>query len=123
MRTLAIGDIHGCFNALEALLRLVAPVADDRIIALGDYADRGPDSNLVMARLIELYDAGNLIALRGNHDEMMLDARDGRERMLWLSCGGVETLASYGHNPSDRIYNLIPERHWHFLEHDCRDWY
>jgi serine/threonine protein phosphatase 1 len=123
MRTLVIGDIHGCFTALEALLRIVAPVADDRIIALGDYTDRGPDSNLVMQRLVELYDAGQLIALRGNHDEMMLAARDGDERRMWILCGGRETLMSYGHELYDKVYDRIPERHWQFLESDCRDWY
>ena len=36
MRTLAIGDIHGCLTALDALLVLVDPLADDLLIALGE---------------------------------------------------------------------------------------
>jgi serine/threonine protein phosphatase 1 len=123
MRTLAIGDIHGCLTALRTLLRLVAPVADDRLITLGDYVDRGPDSKGVLDLLARLYDGGQVIALRGNHDEMMVDARFGGERRMWLACGGVETLASYGHEVSDRDYDRVPDRHWQFLENDCRDWY
>src|SRR5437764_3543734 len=124
MRTLALGDIHGCSIALDALLALVAPAPDDRIIALGDYVDRGPDSCGVIDRLIPLFDEGRLIPLLGNHDEMMIDAHQGGDRRLWLAVGGVETLASYGHDPFDPpALEGVPPRHWKFLEKDCRDWY
>ena len=43
-RTLAIGDIHGFLNALEALVEFVSPSSDDTLITVGDYVDRGPDS-------------------------------------------------------------------------------
>jgi serine/threonine protein phosphatase 1 len=124
MRTLVIGDIHGCLAALNALLEAVAPTAADRVITLGDYVDRGPDSRGVLDRLIALYDADRLIPLRGNHDEMMVTCRSDRdERRLWLTFGGVETLESYGHRPDDDSYDLVPGRHFDFLERDCRDWY
>jgi serine/threonine protein phosphatase 1 len=42
---------------------------------------------------------------------------------LWLSVGGIETLASYGHEPHDDSLENVPQRHWEFLEMDCRDWY
>jgi serine/threonine protein phosphatase 1 len=124
MRTLAIGDIHGCLTALDALLDVVAPADDDQLITLGDYVDRGPDSRGVLDRLIAIYDAGRLIPLRGNHDEMMLTARlDRGERRMWLRFGGAQTLASYGHEAGDDVYDLVPERHWRFLEHDLRNWH
>jgi serine/threonine protein phosphatase 1 len=44
MRTLAIGDVHGCNTALVTLLRQIRPVPADRIVFLGDYIDRGPAS-------------------------------------------------------------------------------
>jgi serine/threonine protein phosphatase 1 len=124
MRTLAIGDIHGCLNALDLLLARVDLRADDRLIALGDYVDRGPDSRGVLDRLIRLHEAGQLIALRGNHDAMMLDARKARGRSLWLAVGGCETLSSYGVAFPDafRITD-IPDRHWRFLEEDLVDWH
>jgi serine/threonine protein phosphatase 1 len=119
MRILAIGDIHGCLTALDTLLAVVAPQPDDLLIALGDYVDRGPDSRGVLDRLIALHATGRLIALRGNHDEMMLSARYGTEGRMWLGVGGRATLASYGaSDPS-----AIPESHWHFLETNCRDFY
>lgn len=124
MRTLVIGDLHGCLTALTTLLDVVQPTAEDRVITLGDYTDRGPDSRGVLDRLCELFDAGVLIPVRGNHDELLILARQGQESRLWLSCGGRETLASYG-IPFESSVNLdrVPERHWRFLEHDCRNWH
>src|SRR5262249_45198550 len=95
MRLLAIGDIHGCLHALTTLLDLVTPRSKDQIITLGDYVDRGPDSRGVLDHLIDLHDAGRLVALRGNHDAMMLEACNGQNRG-WLACGGIQTLISYG---------------------------
>ena len=126
MRTLAIGDIHGCLTALTTLLDFVAPEPDDRIIALGDYVDRGPDSREVLDLLIDLHAGGRLVALRGNHDEMMIEARTAVSRencSLWLACGGRETLQSYGVQfPETFDLKDIPEAHWRFLERDCVDW-
>jgi serine/threonine protein phosphatase 1 len=124
MRLLAIGDVHGCLTALDTLLATVNPGPEDQIVTLGDYVDRGPNSRGVVDRLIELTARGNLIPLRGNHDEMMLDARQGRDWSMWVSCGGKEALRSYGHFfPHDKDVSRVPERHWVFLLHDCRDWY
>jgi serine/threonine protein phosphatase 1 len=48
MRTLAIGDIHGCYSALETLLEAVRVTPDDFLVFLGDYIDRGPESKAVV---------------------------------------------------------------------------
>jgi serine/threonine protein phosphatase 1 len=119
MRTLAIGDIHGCLRALDTLLDQVSPTRDDRIVTLGDYVDRGPDSRGVLDRLLDLQATGQLIPLRGNHDEMMVNARDHFDHSMWLACGGKQTLASYGISDLEDI----PEEHWAFLEETCRNWY
>jgi serine/threonine protein phosphatase 1 len=124
MRTLAIGDIHGCALALHALLDAVRPGPDDQIVALGDYVDRGPDSFGVIEQLLALHRAGRLVALRGNHEDMMLSARAGRDDLrLWLACGGRETLASY--SPVGDGGNLldVPDEHWRFLEDVCVSWH
>jgi serine/threonine protein phosphatase 1 len=126
MRTLAIGDVHGCLTALTALLDCAAPAADDRLIFLGDYVDRGPDSRGVLDLLIRLHAGGRVVALRGNHDEMMTEARTGKpeDRLMWLACGGRETLLSYGvSDPAASDLKDIPEAHWRFLEQDLVDWH
>jgi serine/threonine protein phosphatase 1 len=54
MRTLAIGDIHGCRRALSTLLDAVKPKKNDQLVFLGDYVDRGPDSPGVINTLLNL---------------------------------------------------------------------
>jgi serine/threonine protein phosphatase 1 len=115
-RTLAIGDIHGCSAALDALLTLVAPERDDVVITLGDYVDRGPDSQGVLERLLSVAGRVHLVPLLGNHDQMMLEARDGGG-LDWQTGYGEETIASYGGD-----LEQVPGAHWAFLER-CRDWH
>ena len=73
-RTIAIGDIHGCSAALDALLEAIRPRPEDCIVTLGDYINRGPDSRGVIERLIELKDRCRLVPLLGNHEEMLFEA-------------------------------------------------
>ena len=101
-RHLAIGDIHGCINALRSLLDYVSPGPDDTIVMLGDYVDRGPDSRAVLDLIIELGKSHHLVALRGNHEIMMLDSRDSKSwYQAWMNYGGDATLLSY--SPSEDV--------------------
>jgi serine/threonine protein phosphatase 1 len=118
MRVLAIGDIHGCLQAFDDLLAWVEPTPEDKLVLLGDYVDRGPDSRGVLDRILQLRQRLNLVCLRGNHEQMMVDAyRGGRpEKKMWLSVGGVEALASYGVVPGSGSLDTVPREHWDFLE-------
>jgi serine/threonine protein phosphatase 1 len=117
VRTLAIGDIHGCYRSLDALASFAAFTDSDRIVTLGDYVDRGPDSQRVIDWLIDRNAAGRLIALRGNHELMMLAARRSeRHREEWLAVGGDAVLSSYC---TDRLDD-IPSDHWNFLSKSLR---
>jgi len=96
-RLIAIGDIHGCNLALQALLQEIDPQPNDLIVTLGDYVDRGPDSRGVVDTLVELGTKTNLVGIRGNHEEMMFSVlHEGAPHHEWLRHGGVETLDSYG---------------------------
>jgi serine/threonine protein phosphatase 1 len=125
MRCLTIGDIHGCSDALDALLGAIAPRPDDLIVTLGDYVNRGPDSAGVVERLVRLNRAGRLIALRGNHEQMMVEARDegGDKLERFLNVGGDRTLASYSVLGDAGRLADVPDEHWDFVENACRDWY
>ena len=111
MAVYAIGDIHGCLGTLEALLDRIGPGADDHLVFVGDYIDRGPDSRGVLARMIALRDAAASGAgpactfIRGNHDQMLLDWVDEVPGAfdLWRPNGGLTTLDSY---PEGRV---LPE--------------
>jgi serine/threonine protein phosphatase 1 len=117
-RNLAIGDIHGCYDALRALCDVVQPSAADVLITLGDYVNRGPNSNAVIDWLIHFGKTRALRPLRGNHDIMMLNARESpAEYRKWIDAGGDATLRSYAlfDGEAGRIED-IPDAHWRFLD-------
>lgn len=102
----AVGDIHGLDVQFGALLEALTADAQrlDRnavIILLGDMVNRGPATRDVIERVLQGPSrAGDqLVALRGNHEQMVLDAlAPGADRAFsrWLDKGGVATLQSYG---------------------------
>lgn len=112
-RLFAIGDIHGCLTALDTLLDSLQLRPLDRLVLLGDYIDRGPNSRGVIERLLELERQGDHIFLRGNHEAwMMSGAIDYSMFHSWWDVGGAETMDSYGtHDLND-----IPNSHWLFIE-------
>jgi serine/threonine protein phosphatase 1 len=103
----AIGDVHGEAAKLAELHgaildRIAFEKAPARIIHLGDYVDRGPDSRGVIQRIMALEalfannPAVDVISLMGNHEQMMLDAYDSAaEPSTWLTQGGAEAVKSY----------------------------
>jgi serine/threonine protein phosphatase 1 len=133
-----IGDIHG---RLDCLRQLQAEMIEDSrtreakrrvIVYLGDYVDRGPESNGVIAHLLDHpiveFEAVHLL---GNHERLMLDfIADPEQAKPWFANGGIETLASYGVIAGDRkqmtaqdvsalrdqLLAILPRSHRRFLE-------
>jgi serine/threonine protein phosphatase 1 len=125
-RMVVIGDIHGCPDALAAIIDAVAPCRDDTVITLGDYIDRGPNSRGVLDRLIHLAGECRLVPLLGNHEEALLDAlRDKDALRRWLTLGGADTLRSYGWAPGGprrALADWLPKPHLEFVA-GCRGYY
>jgi len=118
-RIIAVGDIHGCLAAFDAILAAVDPTAADTLVILGDYIDRGPASRQVVDRIIELGQRTRTIVLMGNHEEMLLLVRqDELEIGSWLQYGGAETLASYGVDHP----RAIPDSHFEFFVQGRHYW-
>ncbi|WP_374544548.1 metallophosphoesterase family protein [Rhodoblastus sp.] len=101
MRVYAIGDIHGRADLLDAIASQIEnelPSAPRRVVTvlLGDYVDRGLRSAEVLDRLSKGDFPTEFIALRGNHEQFMLDALEDQSAFdSWRRYGGLETLASY----------------------------
>jgi serine/threonine protein phosphatase 1 len=98
----AVGDIHGERERLEALLAALPLRPDDRIVFVGDYVDRGPDSKGVVDLLLSLADDYACVFLAGNHESMFLDFLGWRNDVYFagdafLANGGDRTLVSYGY--------------------------
>jgi serine/threonine protein phosphatase 1 len=122
-RTIAIGDVHGCPDALSALVDAVGLGPEDTLVTLGDYIDRGPNSRGALDWLIALAGRCRLVPLLGNHEEALLDAlRDIGALRKWLALGGADTLRSYDWAPGGprrALADLIPRQHRDFLAR-CR---
>jgi serine/threonine protein phosphatase 1 len=97
MRTLVIGDIHGCHQLLTTMLEQVHyQPQEDRLILVGDYIDRGQHSKEALDLVIALVSKG-AIALLGNHEEMLLTTYNHTiDPTPWMMNGGYATLQSFG---------------------------
>lgn len=74
----AISDIHGCPKTFRALLDEIGLDRSDELFLLGDYIDRGPDSQGVIDLIWKLTEDGyDVKCLRGNHEDMLLEAARG----------------------------------------------
>ena len=101
-------------KTLQALLHQISFSKKDELYLLGDYIDRGPDSKGVIDYIWELQDLGYKIhCLRGNHEQMMLEALYDEENLrFWKHHGGKATLKSF--NTKD-IFN-IPKAYFQWME-------
>lgn len=117
LRIYAVGDLHGRRDLLERMQARIArdldarPVADWRVIHLGDYIDRGAESAQVLARLAEGAHDPHVLCLRGNHDQFLIEflAGGGADVFdLRMYNGGTETLDSFGIDGARAAYDSEP---------------
>jgi len=137
-RIYAVGDIHGRWDLLERLLRLIGEDARRSratrrvLVFLGDYVDRGPQSAAVVETLCNgppdqpQWQGFRWICLKGNHEDAMLQFADGRsDGHGWMAFGGCATIESYSGRrcpPAagpdclrDQLLERLPDRHRRFL--------
>jgi serine/threonine protein phosphatase 1 len=112
-----IGDVHGC---LEMLKRLIDKIewnpANDRLIFIGDYIDRGENSKGVIDFILQLKEDSTLIqCLIGNHEQMFIDYLSGVDSQSSLLNGGLSTLRSYEEMRRSQDDPLIPPSHLDFF--------
>lgn len=103
MRIYAVGDCHGCFYTLLDLMNKLPLESGDKLIFVGDYIDRGPHSKQVVEYVKSLTDAGQAIALMGNHEKMCIDTYTGSGYwgQTWMQNGGDTTIDSYDTRSED----------------------
>ncbi len=68
-RTIVVGDIHGCYDELRALVDKLALTADDQLICVGDLIVKGPKSREVLELFIT---DERFSSVLGNHDRALL---------------------------------------------------
>ena len=78
MAIYAIGDVQGCFDELQALLRTIGFGRGDRLWFVGDLVNRGPKSVAVLRFVRDLDDRA--VTVLGNHDLHLVTQHEGFER-------------------------------------------
>jgi serine/threonine protein phosphatase 1 len=117
-RIFAIGDIHGCFDRLKALMeKIPIDCSRDALIFIGDYIDRGPHSVEVVDYLIQLKNrVPEVMFLKGNHEDMLDKFINGADRFTYLLNGGQQTLDSYLTKSVQSEFFPIPPDHMEFFK-------
>jgi len=122
MNIYAIGDIHGEFFKLDALMKRLHPEKDDLLIFLGDYIDRGKMTFEVIDYLVDLNKKHNCVFLEGNHENMFMDFMSGINEDLFIYNGGKKTIKSYYKHGYDIRRNVsylnrkMPREHITFFQ-------
>ena len=122
MACYVIGDIHGCLDEVRYLLEQLPLEPNDRLIFLGDYIDRGPDSKSVVSYLLKFQGQAEqeIIFLKGNHEDMLLSylGLPGQHGEMFLYNGGQATLASYGvfSTKPHELFSQMPATHLDFFK-------
>lgn len=101
-RTIVIGDVHGCADELDALLKECTVESGDDVVLVGDLIAKGPASREVLARVRQ----EGFRSVRGNHDAHVLRwkaAHDAGEHEPRLS----PTHAELAHSMSDADWALL----------------
>jgi len=112
-----VGDIHGCFDKLCALMDKI-PLNDkqDQLIFIGDYIDRGSSSFDVVKYLIDLKKrVPGTIFIKGNHEDMLQNYLDGSDRFTYQLNGGQQTLDEYLNRSDNKDAFPIPSQHLDFI--------
>jgi serine/threonine protein phosphatase 1 len=123
MSCYVFGDIHGCLAEVRYLIEQLPLEQSDRVVFLGDYIDRGPESKGVVCYLLELRNQGKVdtVFLKGNHEDMFLDylGFTGNHGDVFLNNGGQATLRSYGISEASfagtEIVDQLPQAHLDFF--------
>lgn len=127
-----VGDLHGLAGALKDIIDQTR-FTGCTLVFVGDYIDRGPDGDQVLHTIHSLtanpsaYGYGQVVALRGNHEDMILRARyDSQWLETWQAIGGrckdwrwlcenqawdwLESLPLLYQHPEDILFQGNPHR-------------
>ena len=120
MKTIIIGDIHGCAAELKALLAKLCIGEADHLVLLGDLFDRGPGSWEVFGTVRRLAEemGERFTLLRGNHEDYLLRGQlTWLQRLTWERVGRGATVKSFKAH-GERMENAAP-----WLKEHCRLFY
>lgn len=98
MRIIAVADIHGNDEKFRLALKTVSLKKTDILVLIGDLIDRGKNSKKVLDTILLLKqnEFENIIYIRGNHEQLLLDCLEDEDKdYIWIKNGGDKTLQSF----------------------------
>jgi protein phosphatase len=111
-----IGDIHGCYEELVALLTklgycmtengAVEPPPGRKAVFLGDLVDRGPAVPAVLKLVMGMVSAGTAYCVAGNHESKLMRKLKGRN--VQVSHGLAESLEQLEREDPEFTQSLVP---------------
>jgi protein phosphatase len=121
-----IGDIHGCFDELRALLTRLGYVDGHhpegrKAVFLGDLVDRGPKIPEVLKLVMNMTASGNALVVPGNHDTKLMRKLRGRD--VQITHGLAESLSQLDKEPSEfknQVADFIDSLVSHYVLDDGR---
>ncbi len=124
-----IGDVHGCYDELVMLLEKTGYIRNEQGVFfhpdgrkaafLGDLCDRGPKNTDVLRLVMDMTDAGNAIAVPGNHDIKLLKYLNGKKVQLTHGCEKtIEQLEAEGSGFKERVRKFIDNMVSHYVLDD-----
>jgi hypothetical protein len=118
MRTIFVGDVHGCREELDELLDRIAFASGDRIVFVGDLVARGPDS----LGVLDVARRTGAVIVRGNHEQKLLDWRASLARPLAerVQLGPIHLDVARALRPVDWVLLETSPLYVDLPEHDVR---
>ena len=117
-----VGDVHGSSHSLALAAKWLLADWDGRVVFVGDYVNRGPDSRGVLEILVQLQTAlgDRLTLLMGNHEVVLLEFLQGGQFNHFLAHGGLQTIHSYlsdtpEPDPFEEFRSAFPDSHLELL--------
>ena len=115
-RIAVLSDIHGQSDLFRHALAAIERPEETRLILLGDYIDRGPDTLGCLHLLNDVLDANlfkDIVMLPGNHEGMLSGALNGgiRELILWSQNGGASVIEEVD-GDLGILRRLLPKQVW-----------
>lgn len=116
-RKLAVGDIHGCIKSFEALLKQIDLTTEDQLFLLGDYVNKGPESEKVLDLIIELKENYQVFPLLGNHDLKVLEYLNGSKPELWedLIEENSQVFIELEEKEKSKYIDFLESLHYYFI--------
>lgn len=124
-----IGDVHGCFDELAALLRVleyrINPIREGfevyhpegrKLVFLGDLVDRGPKTPQVLRLVMDAVKSGDAFCVAGNHDAKLVKALQGHKvKMTHGLLESMQQLTGKSEAFRAEVVDFLSQRSSHYV--------